>query len=142
MAKFKISTASYLIFKKEDKYLLLRRFNTGWQDGMYSLVAGHVEEGETPTQCVIREAQEEAGVVVKGEDLFCTTVMHRQADADTYVDFFFICSGWDGEIENKEAHKCDDLSWFGRDEIPENTLPYIKEAIQSVADEKHYLEVL
>jgi len=48
--------ASYLVLiNDEEKVLLLRRYNTGFKDGMYSLVAGHVDEGENFTQALIRE---------------------------------------------------------------------------------------
>jgi NAD+ diphosphatase len=36
----------------------------GWPDGMYSVVAGFVEPGESLEECVIREVKEETGVVV------------------------------------------------------------------------------
>ncbi|NQY54774.1 MAG: NUDIX domain-containing protein, partial [Campylobacteraceae bacterium] len=57
--------ASYLILIRQNKILLLRRHNTGYQDGQYSTIAGHVEEGESFSQCIIREAKEEAGITLK-----------------------------------------------------------------------------
>lgn len=135
--------ASYLTLLKDNKILLLRRFNTGYKDGFYSMVAGHVELGETFTQCVIREAREEAGIIVKQENLKVIHVMHRSSDFtknDERVDVFFVVDDWDGEIENMEPHKCDDLSWFDLDDLPENIIPYIKQAIGGIRNSLYYSE--
>ena len=40
----KIIPASYAVLIKDNKVLLVRRFNTGYEDGKYSLPAGHVEK--------------------------------------------------------------------------------------------------
>ncbi|PIP75163.1 hypothetical protein COW86_05335 [Candidatus Kuenenbacteria bacterium CG22_combo_CG10-13_8_21_14_all_39_9] len=42
-------------------------------------------------------------------------VMHRNsrtAENNKKVDVFFVARQWQGEPQNKEPHKCDDLSWF------------------------------
>ena len=135
--------ASYLILVDDGKILLLRRHNTGYEDGNYSLIAGHVEKGESFTQCIVREAKEEAGIEVDIEDLQVVHVMHRNSGAESHnerVDVFFIASKWSGEIENKEPNKCDDLSWFNFSDIPENTIPYIREVIGHIAQNNFYSE--
>ena len=79
--------------------MLLRRFDTGYEDGKYSMVAGHVDRGETFTQCIIREAKEEAGIVLKPEDLEVAHVMHRNSDTaenNERVDIFFVARQWQG----------------------------------------------
>jgi len=135
--------ASYLILLRDNKILLLRRINTGYEDGQYSFIAGHVEAGESFTQCIIREAEEEAGIKLKQEELNVIHVMHR--DSRLYknnqrVDVFFTSSTWDGEIINNEPHKCNDLSWFDVDDLPKDIIPYIREVINSVRNRIFYSE--
>ncbi len=135
--------ASYLALSKNNKILLLRRLNTGYEDGKYSMIAGHVDPNETFTQCIIREVKEEAGITIKPEDLQVAHVMHRNSDTAEYnerVDVYFTTKKWDGEIINKEPHKCDDISWFDMDNIPENAIPYIKQAIEKIKNKIYYSE--
>lgn len=124
--------ASYLILIKDGEVLLSRRANTGYRDGSYSLPAGKVEAGETFTEALVREVKEEIGITLDPKMTEVTHIMHRKSDADgsDRIDIFFTVKGWQGEIENKEPHKCDDLSWFPLDAFPENILPYIKQAIE------------
>ncbi len=135
--------ASYLVLIKDNKILLLRRFNTGYEDGNYSLIAGHVDKGETFTQCVVREAEEEAGVILKPENLKVAHVMHRDsglAEDNERIDVFFTAENWDGEIKNKEPNKCDDLSWFDFNNLPSNIIPYVKQAIDCIKNKVFYSE--
>ena len=132
--------ASYLTLIKDSKILLLRRANTGFEDGNYSMIAGHVDPNETFTRCVIREAREEAGIVLKPENLKVAHVMHRKSNNEERVDFFFVAEKWDGEIINKEPHKCDELSWFDLDNIPKNTISYVKQAISAIRNKVYYSE--
>lgn len=135
--------ASYLVLIRNNKILLLRRFNTGYEDGNYSLIAGHVESGESFTQCIIREAKEEAGITLKPEDLDVVHVMHRNsglAENNERIDIFFKASDWEGKIQNKEPHKCEDLSWFSLQDLPANIIPYIKKSIENILDKKYYCE--
>ena len=123
--------AVYLLFLEHNQILLLRRFNTGYEDGNYSLVAGHVEAGETVTQAAVREALEEAGVVLQPENLRMVHVMHRKSN-DERVDFFVAVKAWEGEIQNREPEKCDDLAWFPYTNLPVNLIPCVRFAISNV----------
>jgi 8-oxo-dGTP diphosphatase len=137
-----IIPASYLILKKENKILLIRRYNTGFEDGNYSMVAGHVDPGETFTEAMIREAREEAGITLNPSDMKMVHMMHRKShvDAEERIDAYFLASTWTGELTNKEPHKCDDFSWYTMDSLPENIIPYIRVAIQNVQQHIPYSE--
>lgn len=126
---FKVIPAVFLILVRENKILLLRRANTGHMDGHYSMIAGHLEPGETLAEGMKREALEEAGLIIKLEDLKLSNVIHRVGD--TRVDYFFIADAWIGEPKIMEPEKCDDLSWFDLDNLPENTIYYIRQAIEN-----------
>ena len=138
--RHKIIPASYLALIKNNKILLQRRFNTGYEDGKYSLVAGHVDKGETFTEAIIREVKEEAGITLQAEDLSVVHVMNRNIESDERIDIFFTAKKWTGNIENKEPNKCDDLSWFDLDDMPDNVIPYIKEAINCLKKKITYSE--
>jgi len=127
--RFKFIIAVYLMLIEDGKILLLRRFNTGYEDGNYSLVAGHVDEGESFKEAIIREAKEEAGIEIDLKDIEVAHIMQRIPLGR--VSVFLTAKKWSGEIKNMEPEKCDDLSWFDIDNLPENTIPYIREAIEN-----------
>ena len=140
MDKFKVVPASYLLLEKAGKLLMIRRFNTGFSDGMYSLVAGHLDGNETFIQAMVREAKEEAGLSIRPGDLSVVHVMHRKMPAEERVDVFLKARKWEGEPRNTEPHKCDHMAWFPLDSLPANTIPYIRQAVEAVAKGVFYSE--
>jgi 8-oxo-dGTP diphosphatase len=137
--RFELRSAVYLILFKENKVLLSRRFNTGWMDGNYSLIAGHLDGDETVSQAIVREALEEAKIQINKDDLIPATVIHRKSDKE-YIDFFFVAKSWIGEPKIGEPNKCDDLSWFSLDNLPSNLLPYVKEALENYKNKIPFFE--
>ena len=140
----KFLVAVHLFFLHEGQILLLRRFNTGYEDGNYSVVAGHVEAGETVTQAAIREAGEEVGVALDPQDLQVVHVMNRKSEPgrseSDRIDFFMVVRRWPGEITNTEPHKCDQLAWFPLGSLPQNMVPYVKYAIERYQEGSYYSE--
>ena len=86
----------HLFLLNDDKILLQLRKNTGYRDGCWSVIAGHVEAKESATEAMIREAKEEAGIEISREDLMLVHVMHRFENQER-VDFFFKATKWKGE---------------------------------------------
>lgn len=118
----------------------MKRQNTGFADGKYSLVAGHVESGESFKRTMIREAEEEVGVELEESDLETVYVMHRDSDDSAYVDVFFSATDWNGQVSNMEPEKCSGLKWVAPSELPENTLGFVAEAIKNQKHESFYSE--
>ena len=125
--------AVYVIPKRGDEILLFRRFNTGFGDGQYSFPAGHVEEGESVTATAIREALEEASIGLGVDDLHFAHILHRHSeDGLVYFDFFFVVERWQGEPKVMEPHRCDGMAWVPWQDLPANTLPYIRFVIEKI----------
>lgn len=130
-AKFAVTV--HLFFFRADQILLLRRFNTGYRDGEYSVPAGHLDGDETVIEAAIREASEEVGIQLKSDDIVFSSVMHRQEDEER-VDFFVDVKAWQSEPFNNEPDKCDELIWVDFESLPENTIPYVRRAISNHFD--------
>ena len=120
----------HLFFFRGGQVLLIRRFNTGYADGQYSVPAGHLDGGETVIAAARREALEEVGVRIDPQDIEFSSVMHR-LNGDERVDFFVKILDWAGEPVNAEPEKCDELRWVDVNDLPANTIPYIWQALNN-----------
>ncbi len=138
MSRFTIVPAVYLVLIRRGRILLSRRFNTGFEDGKYALIAGHVEAGETPEQALVRESREEAGIAIDGLELVHT--MYRRGQQSTRIDLFFRARRWRGTPRVREPEKCDDLSWFPIDRLPKKTSPFTRQAIAGIRARGPYSE--
>ena len=137
--RFKVIPEVHLVLLRDQQILMLRRFNTGYEDGNYSVVAGHVDGNETFRQAMVRESKEEAGIDVDSDALNLAHTMHRRADEER-LSLFFVCRSWQGIPANVEPEKCDHLEWFALDQLPPNTIDYVRHAIRSVLSEVPYSE--
>jgi 8-oxo-dGTP diphosphatase len=141
--RFKLIPAIYLIVRRENKVLLLRRANTGYQDGKYGMIAGHLDGDELATSAIVREAKEEAGITVRMTDLKFIHLLHglsRNDAGQERMSLFFEVWKWQGEIKIMEPEKCDDLSWHNIDKLPDNMLPLVRNVLSDVANNSYYSE--
>jgi 8-oxo-dGTP diphosphatase len=122
--------AVHIFLLHDDEVLLLRRHNTGYEDGKLSVVAGHVEPGEPVTRTALREIREEVGLVFSPERLQVVGVMHRQSEEER-VDFFLACRLAGEEPRNCEPDKCSELLWAPLARLPEDTIPYVCAALEN-----------
>jgi 8-oxo-dGTP pyrophosphatase MutT (NUDIX family) len=137
---FRPYCAVQLVLLRDEHVLLARRANTGFEDGNYGLVAGHIEGDEPARAAMAREAFEEAGIRIDPDALQLSLTMHRHAPDREYIDLFFVARDWLGEPTVGERDKCDRLEWFALGSLPPNTIPYIGYAIDCIRAGAAYCE--
>ena len=107
--RYKSPIAVYIILRDYNKrILLMRRKNTGFHDGLWSLPSGHVEKNESIQTAIIREAKEEINIRIIKKNLKLKYIIHRKSTIDTYIDCFFECNIWKNNVKNNEPQKCSD----------------------------------
>lgn len=127
----KLPVSVQLLLEKDNKILLLKRKNTGYEDGKYCLPGGHVEANEEIRQAMKREAKEEIGINLNIEDLKLHMILNRKiTNKGEYIDFIFKANNWTGIITNVEKEKCEEMIWVDISNIPNNTIDFIKEIVK------------
>ncbi len=121
-------TVGLLLINEKKEILMMRRCNTGYKDGFYGFVGGHVEDGESLNQAIIRETLEEVNINIEEKDLDIICAI-RRGDNNNYINFFIKCDKFNGTPIICEKDKCDDLIWVDMNSIPENTITAEKRAI-------------
>lgn len=141
--KFRTVAAAYMVLVRNGTVLLAKRANTGYADGKYALVAGHVEAGESIKQAMVREVYEEIGLQIDEKDLRLLLTMHRyspSSEPPERLDFFLTADVFFGEPENMEPHKCEELRWFALDDLPDNLVPFVRFALAEIGRGEIYCE--
>jgi len=132
-----MATAAHLLLRDEHgRILFLRRYNTGYRDGYWSIPAGHVESGESVVEACVREAREEIGVVLELDDLEFVLVQHKHdEDHEERIDFFFAAKLPVGQRPLiGEPHRCDGLSWAVPEAYPSPLVTYVAAAMPTALD--------
>ncbi len=81
----KTRDGSRAIIIQDGKILLTHELNSGW----WLIPGGGMEEGETPKECVIREVEEETGLIVNPTEQFL--ILHEYYEEYRYTGYFFVC---------------------------------------------------
>lgn len=119
---------------------MLRRFSTGWMDGMWTSPAGHIEAGESARACAVRETYEEVGVTVEPGNLkHAITVHRRNPDSGAiYFDNYFTARRWQGEPYVAEPDKAVAAGWLELNNLPNNVVPTVLSALRRYLSGEHY----
>ena len=144
MERFMTRATVYVLLEDDGKILMFKRKNTNWFDGFYNLPCGHINGHETLRQAAVREAKEEVGVDIDLDDLEFAQIVHRISDSAQgyfeYIETYFKVKKWKNKPFLAEEDSGEDLVWLDTNHLPENTLPYTKEAIDHILAGDYYSE--
>lgn len=102
------STACYL--KKDDQVLMIK-YNKKWNH-VYAPPGGKFENGETPSNCIIREFKEETGLTLINPRLQGLSCWQDSYEGVIYI---FVCTEFEGELEESEEGR---LEWINISDLP------------------------
>lgn len=138
--RFTLSVSVFCVLKRENEVLLILRSATGYLDGHFSLPAGAIEGSEKLTTAAVREAAEEVGVLIQESDLKQAHLMHCMVDGSEWLNVFFTTEKWTGTPVVKEPHKHGAVEWCAWDNLPQNTIPYVRQALEEIENGSHFSE--
>ena len=138
--RFAVVPAVHLLLVRDGQVLLARRANTGYEDGKWSVPAGHLDGDEAVRTAAAREALEEVGVRIALDELDFAHVMHRRNPGEERVDFFVVARSWSGEPTIAEPDKCSELTWVDPAHLPDDVVPYVAAGITAAFSGRPYSE--
>lgn len=110
----KMTTLCYI--EQDEKFLMLHR-NKGKDDpndGKWIGVGGHMEKGESPEECLLREVFEETGLsLTKYQFRGLITFISDEAEREEMC--LFTANEFEGEL-----HDCEEgeLAWVSKEKVP------------------------
>ncbi len=137
--RFALPAAVFLVLVKDGRVLLMRRANTGWHDGDFDLVAGHLDGGEALRTALVREAKEETEIDIAPDAAQFVHLIHGLfEDGKEYFNAFFRVEDWSGEPRIMEPQKCDALQWFDLDALPTNLTRSTRYGLEAIRAKQSY----
>ncbi|MEF9935484.1 NUDIX hydrolase [Clostridium sp.] len=110
----KLATLCYI--RKNGKTLMLHRVKKhgDYHKNKYNGIGGKFEEGESPEDCIIREAYEETGLTLKSPRLRGMITFPMFDMVDDWYTFIYTADEFEGEL--KECNE-GNLHWIDNDKI-------------------------
>lgn len=127
-----------ILYNKGNILLLRQKKNLG---GNYTLVGGTIEYTEYALQALIREAEEEAGILLKEEDLHLVHVLHKRTKNSGHrVTLYFKATTWEGKLRTGEPNKFKGVSWFSLENLPVNLSETVRHVLKEYREGRMYSE--
>ena len=118
MTEFCRRRIAVAIIEQDGKFLITQRKSDGPFANLWELPGGKCEEGEPPADCVVREVQEETGLMVIPE--VCGFVIEHAYLEYTVEIHVFFCRVGEGSPSCLTSQA---LAWIGWDEINHYSFP-------------------
>lgn len=118
--KKQLLVAAAALLDSQDNILLAQRPKGKSLAGLWEFPGGKVEAGETVEKALIRELNEELGILILEENLYPVSFASHSYDTFYILMPLFMCRHWKGEIQRLEH---DALTWVSINNILDYPMP-------------------
>jgi 8-oxo-dGTP diphosphatase len=123
-----VLVAACALIDADGRVLIAQRPEGKSMAGLWEFPGGKIETGERPEQSLIRELQEELGIIVKEECLApLTFASHLYPDFHLLMPLY-VCRRWEGFVDPREGQR---LKWVRPTELRDYPMPPADEPLIS-----------
>ncbi|MEV0373331.1 NUDIX domain-containing protein [Streptomyces sp. NPDC050636] len=121
----------------------LRHPDSAYAGELWHFLAGHCEQGESAVAGLVREAEEEAGLLIRPQDIEFVHAVHLVDEPGTQprLQLVFRAWEWAGQTDLREPDKCLAWHWWDPTHLPDQIVPYTRTAIDGIREGRLYTEL-
>jgi 8-oxo-dGTP pyrophosphatase MutT (NUDIX family) len=111
----------------------LRHPDSAFAGNTWHFLAGHCEREEA-VSCLVREAEEEAGLVIEPDDVELVHLVHLvdSPSARPRIGLIFRARTWFGTPTVREPDRCVEWRFWNPKDLPDAVVPYTRQAIEGI----------
>ena len=128
---------------EHDRTLLgLRHPDSAYAGNQWHFLAGHCEREEA-ISCLVREAQEEAGLIIERGNVELVHLIHLvdSPSARPRIGLVFQARSWSGTPSILEPDRCVEWRWWDPKDLPAEVVPYTRQAIEGIVAGQLYSQL-
>lgn len=112
-----VGTSALIV--KDNKILLLKRKGSHGE-GTWATPGGHIDFGESPEDCVVREMREEVGVLTNEKPIFLgITNDYFKNECKHYITLWYKINHTFGDAIINSKNEMSDIGWFDINKLPQ-----------------------
>ena len=125
-----------IIVNQQGQILIGKRKNS--HAPYYSIPGGHMELGETFSQCAIREVEEETGLTIYKPQVIAVTnnLSTYHESGKHYISVALLTTEFSGELTLIEPNKCEGWLWVDPTQVPSPQFDASEQSIQCYLEQR------
>ena len=116
-------TLGIILTKSLDEVLLIKKEKPNWQKGKLNFIGGKVEQNESYTSCIVRECEEETGLMTNNHSWLYIGKLYNENYYEVSIHLLIHDPALHGNAYSREGLGVD---WYDCDNLPDNVLSNIK----------------